>query len=129
VARKVVYGKNVTGSGPLFQSIEIKGAQARIHFTETGSGLKIGTAPWRPAGVNPLPVDKLLGFHIAGPDKVWHEADATIEGDTVILSSASVTEPIAVRYAWSNSPKCNLYNSEDLPASPFRTDDWPEGKK
>jgi sialate O-acetylesterase len=128
-ARKLVYAEKVVGSSPLFQSLEIKGSQARLRFTETGSGLTIGEAPWRPAGVEPLPTDKLLGFYIAGSDKVWHEADATIDGDSVVGSCPAVPEPAAVRYAWANSPRCNLYNKEGLPASPFRSDDWPDVKK
>ena len=58
----------------------------------------------------------------AGPN--W--ADAKIEGNKVIVSNPDINEPIAVRYAWANNPVCNLYNKEELPASPFRTDDWEE---
>ncbi len=68
----------------------------------------------------------LMGFQIAGPDRVWHWADARIEGNgEVVVSSPEVPQPVAVRYAWSINPVCNLYNSEGLPAWPFRTDDWP----
>jgi len=66
----------------------------------------------------------LIGFFLAGEDKKWYEADATIEGDSVIVSSPAVPHPLAARYGWANSPRCNLYNKEGLPASPFRTDDW-----
>ncbi len=52
-------------------------------------------------------------------------ADARIEGETVIVSSPKVSKPVAVRYAWADNPITNLYNRVDLPASPFRTDDWP----
>ena len=67
----------------------------------------------------------MRGFAIAGADRKFHWADARIDGDTVIVSSRDVTNPVAVRYAWADSPKCNLFNKDGLPASPFRTDDWP----
>ena len=84
----------------------------------------IGQSPWRADGDAPWPQDKLIGFTIAGEDRKWHEADAHIEGDAVIVSSPAIAKPVAVRYAWANSPRCNLYNREALPAVPFRTDDW-----
>jgi len=68
--------------------------------------------------------DKLKGFAIAGEDRKFIWADARIEGDTVVVSSPDVKNPVAVRYAWANNPDCNLYNKAGLPASPFRTDDW-----
>ena len=68
---------------------------------------------------------KLKRFAIAGEDKQWRWADARIEGDTVVCSSADVPKPVAVRYAWAINPEgANLYNRDGLPASPFRTDDW-----
>ncbi len=124
-ARKVAYGENLVASGPLFRGSAIDGAAIRVKFTETGSGLAIGLAPWLPEHAVPLPTDKLLGFTIAGEDHRWVEADAKIEGDSVFVSSPQVPKPAAVRYAWANSPRCNFYNKEGLPASPFRTDDWP----
>ena len=75
-------------------------------------------------GVLPFPKDKLIGFFVAGEDRKWVGAEAKIEGDSVVVSSAQVAKPVAVRYGWANSPRCNLYNKEGLPASPFRTDDW-----
>ena len=65
------------------------------------------------------------GFQIAGADQQWKSAEAKIDGDKVIVSSSEVTQPVAVRYAWKDWPDCNLYNGADLPASTFRTDDWP----
>jgi len=127
--KKIAYGDQIVASGPLFAGVKFEGGQAIVQFTQTGSGLTIGESPWRPEGVAPLPTDKLAGFYIAGQDKVWHEADAHISGDTVIISSASVPEPASVRYAWAACPRANLYNKEGLPASPFRTDDWPEDSK
>lgn len=106
------YGKPIVYSGPIYKSMDVEGNRIRIHFTHIGSGLeaKGGT---------------LKGFATAGADRKFHWAEAEISGDTVIVSSADVPNPVAVRYAWANSPECNLYNEEGLPASPFRTDDWP----
>ena len=68
--------------------------------------------------------DKLKGFAIAGADKQFVWADALIDAAAVVVSSSEVKDPAAVRYGWSSNPDCNLYNKADLPASPFRTDDW-----
>ena len=127
LAKKMVYGENVVASGPLFQNFKTEaGGKIRLHFTETGSGLTSGQQPWCAPGVQPFPKDKLIGFFVAGDDKKWVGADAVIDGDSVVVSSAQVPHPAAVRYGWANSPRCNLYNKEGLPASPFRTDDWPK---
>ena len=61
----------------------------------------------------------------AGKNRKFAWADARLEGDTVVVSSPQVPRPAAVRYAWADNPLCNLFNSSDLPASPFRTDKWP----
>lgn len=70
--------------------------------------------------------ESLEGFEIAGAEKQWRPATAQIEGERVLVSSDDVASPIAVRYAWANQPDGNLYNAAGLPASPFRTDHWPE---
>jgi hypothetical protein len=68
---------------------------------------------------------KPAGFAIAGADKVWHWADATIEGRTVVVASDKVAAPIAVRYGYAANPEsANLYSRNGLPVGPFRTDDW-----
>ena len=67
----------------------------------------------------------LSGFYIAGPDQVFYEAKAVIDGSTVVVSAEEVEKPLSVRYGWANNPSCNLYNTAGLPASPFRTDRWP----
>ena len=73
---------------------------------------------------------RLLVYLVAGEDKVFHPATATIEGDTVVVTSDKVSKPVAVRYGWKNLPLANLANKAGLPASPFRTDDWlPPGLK
>ena len=69
-------------------------------------------------------MSELKGFVVAGSDRQWQPASARVEGNAVIVSSAEVKAPVAVRYAWENLPACNLYNGAGLPASPFRTDDW-----
>ena len=127
LARRDIYGEKIDASGPLYQGFKVEGDKIRVSFKETAKGLKPGQAPWCAKGVEPLPTDKLVGFVIAGSDGNWVEADAVIEGNDVIVSSKSVTNPVAVRYGWAHSPRCNLYNSEGLPASTFRTDDSQSG--
>lgn len=113
IARAKTYGENISCSGPLYHSHKIIGNKIRIRFNHVEGGLKIKG-------------DSVLkGFSVAGPDRKFYWADAIIENDEVIVSSSNVPFPISVRYAWAGSPICNLYNSADLPASPFRTDDWP----
>ena len=126
LARGNVYGEAIETSGPLPSGFAIEGGHIRVRFAHTGGGLTPGQAPWRAKGVEPLPTDRLLGFYVAGTEKLWVEAQATIEGDTVVVSSPAVPNPVAVRYGWAQSPRCNLYNREGLPASPFRTDNWPK---
>ncbi|MFT3782821.1 MAG: sialate O-acetylesterase [Nibricoccus sp.] len=109
LALKNVYGKNVTCAGPTFEKIESLPGCLRIHFSNTEGGLVCKG-------------DKLGEFVITGEDRVWHAADARIEGDTVVVSSAGVPKPIAVRYAWQANPLATLYNGDGLPAVPFRTD-------
>jgi sialate O-acetylesterase len=106
------YGRKMVYSGPLFDSMKIAGNEIRIHFRYTGSGLQARG-------------DALKGFAIAGSDRKFHWADAKIDGDRVVVSSPEVPAPVAVRYAWAGSPECTLYNKDGLPASPFRSDDWP----
>ena len=67
----------------------------------------------------------LQGFTIAGEDKKFHPAKAVIEGATVVVTSDQVAEPKAVRYGWANYPVVNLWNKDGVPASTFRSDDWP----
>lgn len=108
------YGKDLVYSGPLFKGSEVKEGAIRVTFDQAGAGLKS-----RDGG-------PLKRFEIAGQDKVWHWADADIDGsDGVLVSSSAVAKPVAVRYAWASNPEgANLVNSEGLPASVFRTDDW-----
>jgi sialate O-acetylesterase len=84
------------------------------------AGEKTGREP-----VREIKNGKLQRFAVAGEDKKWVWADATIDGNTVLVSSPNVPKPVAIRYAYSTNPEgCNLYNRAGLPASPFRTDAW-----
>lgn len=114
-ALKDVYGRKITRP-PVLKSVEIKGPRIILTFTDVGSGLRI------------IDGDKLDEFAIAGSDKKWVWADAKIVGkDRIEVSSPSVPEPEAVRYAFNSNPRHpNLTNDSGLPASPFRTDDWPD---
>lgn len=112
IARAKTYGENIVYSGPIYKDYRIAGNKIIISFDHVEGGLKTQ---------NGQPVK---GFTIAGPDHKFHWADAEIKGNEVIVSSPGVDYPFAVRYAWAHNPICNLYNKDDLPASPFRTDDW-----
>jgi sialate O-acetylesterase len=68
--------------------------------------------------------DTLAGFEVAGADQKYYPAGALIDGSSVVVSSASVPAPIAVRYGWIDTPAANLQNSAGLFASPFKTDNW-----
>jgi sialate O-acetylesterase len=125
-AKHVAYGQDVVYSGPIYDSMKIEGNKIRLTFKNTGSGLQMSTPPWTPPGTTVPAPTELTGFAIAGPDQNWVWAKAQIDGNTVVVSSDQVASPVAVRYGWANNPPCNLYNKEGLPASPFRTDDWPE---
>lgn len=107
------YGQKIAHSGPWYREMKIEEAAIRLHFDHAEGLVAKG--------------DKPTGFAIAGEDRdrkfVW--ADAKIDGQTVVVSAASVTKPVAVRYAWEANPRCNLFNAAGLPAVPFRTDDWP----
>jgi sialate O-acetylesterase len=119
------YGqKDLVYSGPMFRQMKADGGRIVLSFDHIGGGLMVGKKEGR------LPVaedkeGKLARFAIAGEDKVWHWAEAKIEGDTVVVWSDKVAKPVAVRYAYSWNPSgANLYNRAGLPACPFRTDDW-----
>lgn len=124
IARHRVYGQNIVDSGPVFAKMTVEGHTARITFTETGGGLVIGSAPWTAPDAYPIPATQLVGFVIAGADQKFAIAEARIEGNVVVVSSAQVPNPVAVRYDFANITTANLYNKEGLPAFPFRTDTW-----
>ena len=112
-AQHVAYDKELVFSGPVYDSMRIEDSTICLKFHHVGGGLVVkGDGP-------------VKGLAIAGEDHKFFWADATTDGDTVVVRSNHVEKPIAVRYAWANNPVCNLFNKEGLPASPFRTDDWP----
>jgi len=113
VALTKTYGRPIEYSGPLYERMEIKGNTIRLRFTQIGSGLVA-------KGGEPL-----KRFAIPGADRKFVWGEARIDGKTVVVSSPTVPNPVAVRYAWDINPEgCNLFNAAGLPASPFRTDDW-----
>ena len=115
-ARQTVYGETIVGRSPRYESMQVEGNAIRIRFRNTGDGLVAGDG------------QPLTQFAIAGEDRKFVWAKAEIDGDTVVVSNEKIEKPVAVRYAWAQNPEgCNLRNSAGLPASPFRTDDWPVG--
>jgi sialate O-acetylesterase len=112
IALANAYGQTIESSGPVFDSLKIEGDKALVKFTHTDGQLVAKGGP-------------LKWFQVAGDDQQFHDATAEIQGDTVVVSSPDVPHPVAVRYAWDNFPEnANLFNKDDLPASPFRTDHW-----
>ena len=114
IALHHVYNKPGEYTGPQFQSMKITGNKVALTFTHTGSGLMVKDN----AG-------NIGGFEIAGADKQFHEANATIYGDKIMVTANDVSQPVAVRYNWVNDASAgNLFNKEQFPAAPFRTDKW-----
>lgn len=112
-ALATVYDRQVPAiCGPLPAGHKVDGKEIRISFRHA-DGLKT-----RDGG-------PVRGFRLAGADKVWKTATARLEGTEVVVSSADVPSPVAARYAWAENPDCNLVNGAGLPATSFRTDDWP----
>jgi sialate O-acetylesterase len=104
-ARALSYGEAIEYNGPLYRQATPEGTAIRAWFDHAkGLTAKGGT---------------VTGFEVAGADGKFSPATATIEGATVVVTSPSVAEPVFVRYGWANSPQCNLFNGEGLPASPF----------
>lgn len=112
-AQKIAYGDNkVVYSGPVYQSMKIEGNKIIISFTNIGSGLAAKGS------------GELKHFAIAGADKKFFWAKAKIKDNKVVVWNDNISKPVAVRYAWADNPEgANLYNTEGLPASPFRTDE------
>ena len=107
------YGReDITYSGPLYKSMAVDRNTIRLNFNSIGSGLMARDG------------EPLTWFEIAGEDKNFVKADATIEGDTIVVSSDAVSQPVAARFGWHQTAEPNLTNKEGLPASPFRTHPW-----
>lgn len=117
VAEALTYGKKIEYSGPVYEKHEVEGANIRVYFTHA-EGLHTKSKS------NPEGNDFVKAFAIAGEDQQWKTATAKIDGTSVLVWSDEVKNPVAVRYAWKTNPDVNLYNSAELPAAPFRTDDW-----
>jgi sialate O-acetylesterase len=112
-AEAIAYGKPIEYTGPVLRSMRVDGNKAILTFSHAAGGLVSKGA------------DKPTGFTIAGPDHQFHNAEAIAQGEQVIVSAPGVEKPAAVRFGWANYPVVNLWNKAGLPASPFRTDDWP----
>lgn len=114
IALHDVYRKPGEYTGPIYQSMKVTGNKVALTFTHTGSGLMVKENS-----------GNISGFEIAGADKQFHAASATIEKNKIIASADGVSQPVAVRYNWANDASAgNLFNKEKFPAAPFRTDNW-----
>ena len=120
IARHVAYREDLVYMGPRFRLATTetattgdRGAKMRVWFDSVGGGLKA-----RDGGA------LVKGFEVAGDDKRFYPAEARVDGATVVASSPSVTQPVAVRYAWASNPDANLINAEGLPAGVFRSVEW-----
>ena len=105
-ARAIAYGEDISYSGPIFRQATPEGGAIRAWFDHHAKGLVAKGG-------------ELTGFEVAGSDGKFVSATARIDGNTVVVTSDAVAEPKFVRYGWANSPQCNLFNGEGLPASPF----------
>lgn len=113
----LVYNRETQAQGPVYKGMKIEEGKIILQFESLAGGLVARDG-------------KLGSFAIAGPDKVFHWAEAIVKGNTIEVSSPRVANPTAVRYAWQANPEdANLYNKAGLPAAPFRTDDWPLSPK
>ncbi len=118
-AQKTAYGEDILFSGPIYKKMFIEGSKCWLLFDYIGDGLVAKGD------------GELLGFSVAGKDREFLKARARIDGNQIIVWNEEIDQPVAVRYAWANHPVAfNLFNQSgenpSLPASPFRTDDWPE---
>jgi sialate O-acetylesterase len=141
IARAKTYGEKIEYSGPVVKDLKFEGPKVVLTFDHAEGGPvakeivpaelkvdsktgKVAGAAWRvkpgSAGINTV-----LGFAVCGEDKKWHNAAAEIIGETVVVISPAVDKPVAVRYGWGHHPIVNLFNKAGLPASPFRSDDFP----
>lgn len=118
-ARAIAYSERIESAGPTYRNMTVKDGKAILSFDHVGKGLEARDG-------------ELKGFAVCGADQKFVWAKAEIVGSTVVVSSPEVANPVAVRYGWADCPVVNLWNKNGLPASPFRTDDFPmitAGKK
>jgi sialate O-acetylesterase len=111
-ARALTYGEKIEYAGPIYDKMMVEGNKAVLSFTHLGKGLEAKG-------------ETLTGFSMAGEDKKFYNATAEIKGDKVVIMCDKVEKPVAVRYGWATFPVVNLFNKDGLPATPFRTDDFP----
>ena len=111
-ARKVAYLEDIVHTGPVFREMTVEANSIRIFFSHADNGLITSDGK------------DIRGFAVAGADGKFFWAKAAIDGNTVLVSSKDVLYPVQVRYAWEANPGVNLYNTEGLPAVPFRTDNF-----
>ncbi len=121
-ARKVAYGeKDLVASGPVYDSMKVEEGKIRIKFSEVGGGLEAKGGDLKGFAIADEEQQKTEDRFGKGRKFVW--AKAEISGDSVLVWSDEVKNPVAVRYAWADNPEgCNLYNKEGLPAVPFRAE-------
>ncbi|HEY0009723.1 MAG TPA: sialate O-acetylesterase, partial [Tepidisphaeraceae bacterium] len=115
IALARTYGQKIIDSGPVFKEAKREGAGFRVSFTLKDGQHRLVTM-----------LKTVEGFELAGADRVFKPARAEMdkERNTLLVTSAEVPDPVAVRYAWRDFPNASLYNREGLPAAPFRSDDW-----
>lgn len=123
IARALTYGEKIEYSGPVYTGFKVEGSHIRVSFSHA-AGLHAGIVTDEDGAALAAP-DKLAGFAVAGADRKFYPADATISGAEVVVSSPAVSAPLAVRYGFANFPAANLQNDAGLFASPFKGDDWP----
>ena len=111
LARSIAYGEPIVAAGPEYTRMDVLGDRVVLEFKNVGQGLVAKDGP-------------LKGFAVAGEDRKFVDAEAKIEGDTVVVHADKVSHPVAVRFGWANYPVVNLWNKDGLPATPFRTDDF-----
>lgn len=111
-ARVIAYGEGIDGLSPTYRSVKFERGEAILRFDNIGRDLEARDG-------------RLTGFAIAGTDRTFVWADATLRGNKVVVSSPLVPDPVAVRFGWADNPVVNLFSRDGLPVSPFRTDDWP----
>ncbi len=110
VALAGTFARRINTSGPVFERTTEEGRRLRLHFQSE-----------KELVLQPV---ELAAFEVAGEDQNFHAASASIDGKTLLVASPQVSRPVAVRYAWRNAPSISLFDTDGLPAPPFRSDQW-----